>query len=193
VRARCRDARPGRVRVVRRSSTTFGGVLGGLLLLTGGILIPIGLANDPDPDEQTEAAAALGVEVTVTRVIDGDTLEVRRDDGVTGRVRLIGINSPELAHDGEPAQCGAEMARDLLRPLQDQRIRIVQANQATTDKYDRTLAYAPHDGLDVGAQQIAAGAAREYTYGSSLYGQRSEYVRLENYARAQEKGLWGAC
>lgn len=61
-------ARPQRVRVVRTSSTTFGSVLGGLLLLTGGILIPIGLANDPDPGEQAAAAAA-------TRVIDGDTLE----------------------------------------------------------------------------------------------------------------------
>lgn len=113
---------------------------------------------------------------------------------MTGRVRLIGINSPELAHEGKPAQCAAEMARDLLGPLQDQWIRIVQdASQAKTDKYDRTLAYARHDGVNVGAEQIAAGAAREYTYRGSFYGQRSEYVRLQNYACAQDKGLWGEC
>ncbi|WP_353649178.1 thermonuclease family protein [Nakamurella sp. A5-74] len=185
---------PTRVRVIRRSSTTFGSVLGGLLLLTGAILIPISMANDPTPEKQDAAEAAVGIEVTVTRVIDGDTIEVRRDDGVIGRVRLIGINSPELAHDGKPAQCGAEMARDLLRPLNGQTIRIAHdASQADTDKYDRTLAYARHGGLDVGAEQIGAGAAREYTYGASFYEQRSEYVRLQNYARHQNLGLWGEC
>ena len=67
---------------------------------------------------------------------------------------MIGINSPELAHDGEPEQCGAKSARDFLRMLRGQTIRIVHdVIQAKPDQYDRTLAYVRHDGLDVGAEQ----------------------------------------
>lgn len=145
----------------------------------------------PHPGRQA-AAAAVGIEATVVREIDGDTLEARRADGVTGRVRLVGINSPELAHEGQPAQPGAEMARDLLRPLRGRTIRIAHDASQETDKYDRALAYARHDGLDVGAEQIAAGAAREYTNGSSrLYEQRSEYVRPGELRPREGQGAVG--
>ena len=46
--------------------------------------------------------------VEVAKVTDGDTLRLR--DGRS--VRLIGINSPELAHTDKPAEPLAEQARD---------------------------------------------------------------------------------
>ncbi len=90
------------------------------------------------------------------------------------------------------AELAATGAQELLASTAMETIRIVHdVTQAKPDQYDRTLAYARHDGLDVGAERIAAGAAREYIHGSSFYERRSEYVRLQNYARSQDKGLRG--
>lgn len=50
--------------------------------------------------------------MTVERVIDGDTFVATGEDGEDlGRVRVIGIDSPELERDGRPAECHAEQAR----------------------------------------------------------------------------------
>jgi endonuclease YncB( thermonuclease family) len=52
-------------------------------------------------------------QVRVASMPDGDTL--RLSDG--RRVRLIGINTPEVAHDGRPAEPLAEEAHALLQRL----------------------------------------------------------------------------
>ena len=41
----------------------------------------------------------------VTYVIDGDTVVVRLDSDEAVHVRLIGINTPEIAHFGKPGEC----------------------------------------------------------------------------------------
>lgn len=53
---------------------------------------------------------------SVRWVIDGDTLDVRRG-AARLRVRLVNVNAPEVAHEGHPAQCLADAARDRLRAL----------------------------------------------------------------------------
>ena len=45
----------------------------------------------------------------VSAVIDGDTVILEFAD-TTERVRLIGIDTPELARDDKPAECGADLA-----------------------------------------------------------------------------------
>src|SRR5919197_1984260 len=43
--------------------------------------------------------------VTVVRVVDGDTVDVQLEDGRTERVRLIGIDTPEVVDPRKPVQC----------------------------------------------------------------------------------------
>ena len=40
---------------------------------------------------------------TVTRVIDGDTIEILAD-GPTHKVRLIGVDTPETVHPSKPVE-----------------------------------------------------------------------------------------
>jgi len=55
---------------------------------------------------------------SVVRVVDGDTVDVQFGDGTTDRVRLIGIDTPEVVDPRKPVQCfGREAsahAHDLL-------------------------------------------------------------------------------
>src|ERR1700754_4116972 len=41
----------------------------------------------------------------VVRAVDGDTLEVRLDDGAIETVRVIGVDTPETVKPDTPVQC----------------------------------------------------------------------------------------
>ena len=54
----------------------------------------------------------------MTAVVDGDTLRVEDLGGrELGRVRLLGIDAPEVAHPPASAGCYADQATDLLEEL----------------------------------------------------------------------------
>jgi len=117
-----------------------------------------------------EAADEVAGPVTamVTRVIDGDTLEVQAQVwlGVqlTSHVRIRGIDAPELHSTCAREKAMAEAARDRLSQLAVGTVRL--ANIAD-DKYggrvDADVTNA--DGADLGAAMIAAGLARPYDGG----------------------------
>jgi endonuclease YncB( thermonuclease family) len=105
----------------------------------------------------------------VVRVIDGDTFEARvhlwPGLDVTTRVRLRGVDAPELE-----ARCGeervkAEGARDALRAILDQGE--VGVSRVTLDKYGgRVVADASTSRTpDVSAALLGAGVARRYSGG----------------------------
>ena len=55
---------------------------------------------------------AVTTHASVASIIDGDTLRVLDDRGVDlDRIRLLGIDAPELATDAHPAQCWGQQAR----------------------------------------------------------------------------------
>ena len=78
-------------------------------------------------------------QVRVERVVDGDTLRL-----VDGRsVRLVGINAPERARDGRPAEPFAEAARKRLQVLvaaNDGKVGL-RLGERPRDHYGRTLAH----------------------------------------------------
>ena len=85
----------------------------------------------------------------VTRVIDGDTVELRNGDGV----RLLGIDTPE---EGE---CGYDAAtQHMERLVLGRSVRLVEATE-DTDRYDRLLRYVIAAGVDAGLRQIQSGQA----------------------------------
>ena len=88
-------------------------------------------ADNCDPPQQTE-------QVKVRYVSDGDTL-ILSDNR---KIRLIGINTPEVARKEKPAQPLAIRARDRLRQLlfqQGSQARLLYGEQQT-DRYGRKLA-----------------------------------------------------
>ncbi len=127
-------------------------------------------------------------QVRVERVVDGDTL--RLADGRS--VRLIGLNAPERARDGRPAQAFAEAARKRLQALvatNDGRVGLRQGEPAR-DHYGRTLAHA-YDaaGRNLEAQLLAEGLAYLVAFApdGGLVGCQQV---AERQARSNRLGLW---
>lgn len=123
--------------------------------------------------------------------IDGDTL--KSDDG--DRVRLIGINAPEIAHShDEDAECLADEAHARLADLIDDAdlTFVGDSTAGTVDKYGRDLAYVEVAGRDVGAALIRDGYARAVDYGHD-HARRATYAELQAEARNAHRGIWGEC
>lgn len=133
-------------------------------------------------------ASSIDDTAVVRSVTDGDTL--RLEDG--RKVRLIGINSPELARDNRPAQPLANAARTALyRLLAESGNRInLQYGSERFDPYQRTLAHIYlTDGRSVQAAMLETGMAAAYTTPPNA--DRSDcYKTAEQLAMQQRRGLW---
>ncbi|MEA3442381.1 MAG: thermonuclease family protein [Chloroflexota bacterium] len=117
--------------------------------------------------------------VLVTRVIDGDTIEI--EGGY--RVRYIGIDTPEK---GEPYYWEALKANQEL--VEGKRIRL-EGEVEDKDKYGRLLRYIWVDGTMVNAELVRQGYAYSYSYPPNLKYQ-AHFLQMEREAREQGLGLW---
>ena len=133
----------------------------------------------------------LGLDTTVDRVVDGDTLIVAGGH----RIRLIGVDTPETKDPRRPVQCFGQEASSFLTDLlpPGTGIRLVGDVEAQ-DVYDRTLAYAYRlpDGLFVNADLVRQGFARVLTIPPNV-AHTDELVVLAREAREAGRGLWSAC
>lgn len=139
---------------------------------------------------ETERAET-GRHARLERVVDGDTLAL--DDGT--HVRLIGINTPEIAHGGSDTECfgrrATEFAERLLEP--GDTLRLVR-DVEPRDQYDRVLAYVyrARDGLFVNAALVRRGYAYVETVPPNVV-HAELFRRLAREARERGAGLWSEC
>lgn len=92
---------------------------------------------------------------TVTKVVDGDTIDVRYD-GDVHRVRLLNIDTPESVDPNSPVEClGPEASRWLEQRLPAGTEVRLEHDQERRDKYDRELA-----GVFLGDELLNAEIAR---------------------------------
>ncbi len=132
----------------------------------------------------------------VSRVVDGDTIEVTRDN-VKEKVRLIGINTPETVDPRKKVECfGKEASLHAKEILLGQKVKLVSDDTQTKyDKYGRLLAYVyREDGLFINKHMIEEGYAYEYTYHVPYLFQK-EFKEAQLKAQNEGKGLWakGVC
>jgi micrococcal nuclease len=132
----------------------------------------------------------------VTSVVDGDTIVVRTTEpgGDSVRVRLIGIDTPEISHDGRPGDCYGRRASEITRDLAlDRRVEL-QPGREAHDRYGRLLAYVRIVGGpdDLERVLLARGAARTLTSPPND-DRAAAYAGLADAARRAGRGLWGAC
>jgi micrococcal nuclease len=135
--------------------------------------------------------ADTGGTALVTRVVDGDTVEVRLD-GREERVRLIGVDTPESVQPGSPVECFAKAASAETRRLVEGRRVTLRYDAERRDRYGRLLAYVYRDGLFVNADLVERGYARTLTIPPNV-AYADELTRLAREARAAGRGLWGRC
>jgi endonuclease YncB( thermonuclease family) len=110
-------------------------------------------------------------------------------------VRLAGIDAPEQAHFGRPAQPHSAEALAWLRNyLLNSRVR---AYIYKRDQYDRVVAtvYVRRGLLrrDVGLQMLKSGMATVYEAksGAEFGTLEAKYRRAEWWAKTKRKGMWG--
>lgn len=126
--------------------------------------------------------------VIIKYVHDGDTVKL-----VDGRkIRLIGINAPEVAKDGLPAEAYALKARDYLREIlakHNNHAKLVHGKEAL-DHYNRSLShlFLP-DGINLQAQLLSSGLVNEITIPPNNQFSNC-YQQAEKQALCDKKALW---
>jgi micrococcal nuclease len=142
-----------------------------------------GRGGDGDTDGPTVPGGAGSA--VVRRVVDGDTVVLAG----AGRVRLIGVDTPEVF--GRAECFGAQASAFSKRTLAGVRVRYVVGREAR-DRYGRLLAYLwLGDGRSVNAMLVARGYARTLTIPpNDRYA--GGFARLARDARRRGAGLWGA-
>jgi len=146
----------------------------------------------PSPTPQVLAATD-NVLWLVTKVVDGDTIEVQFE-GVKETIRFIGIDTPETKDPRKPVQCfGKEASAKTSELLKNQFVRLESdSSQSNRDVYKRLLRYVYRDdGLFVNKLLIEEGFAYEYTYKSNPYIYQKDFIEAQHLAQEQQKGLWG--
>lgn len=146
--------------------------------------------------EQASSSAEYKNLVAVTKVVDGDTIEVLIN-GQKKAVRLIGINTPETVDPRRPVQCfGKEASNETKRLLSGKMVYLTQ-DISETDKYDRLLrfVYLPLENnqmLFVNDYLVREGFAQNYPYPPDVK-YADQFREAETEAKNQKRGLWSAC
>ena len=138
---------------------------------------------------------------TVTRVVDGDTIEVRitgRSDGPgagaaeIGRsydVRLIGIDTPESVKPNSPVECFGKQASTATSALLEGADVVLVKDVEEADQYDRILRYVYLGAEMANARLVVNGYAHAYTYPPNVR-HADLFVQLQREARENDRGLW---
>jgi micrococcal nuclease len=143
------------------------------------------------------ARAGRAGDLTVVRVVDGDTIVVRLPTG-NETVRLVGIDTPETVKPNTPVECfGPEASARTKRLLPaDTEIRLERDVEAR-DRYGRLLAYVlVPDGRGswerYNDELLRDGWARLLVIAPNGRHART-MLELELAARRARRGVWGAC
>ncbi len=123
---------------------------------------------------------ATGETAAVTRIIDGDTIDVRMN-GQTYRVRYIGVNTPEL---DQPCYTDATNAN--ARLVSGQTVTLVK-DVSNTDSYGRLLRYVYVGNVFVNAELVKGGWAEARRYPPDT-AQFTYLQSLEDAARSANLG-----
>lgn len=150
------------------------------------ILIVAALISAAVLQMASKSSTTRSAPVLVRSVIDGDTIDV----ATIGRVRLLGIDAPEVGHRYETAAPFGREARDRLTSLLLHRWVRLEQDGPTLDAYHRHLAYVlTEDGQFVNAILVREGLAR-VTARLPLT-RLEELQRAERDAQAARRGMWG--
>lgn len=185
--------RPKHNRASRRGALFIGLVFISQIISVAifGLTTGAALARECPADHIDETA-------TLSRVIDGDT--IRLEDGRS--VRLIGINTPELAHHHQALEPMAKEARRALislleknRPKSDlntgSNIKVgLRYGVVRKDRYGRTLAHVfTENGKSIEAALLSSGMGAHIVIPPNDW-HTGCYQAAEREARQTKKGVW---
>ena len=150
-----------------------------LLLILTALLIFLAAAS--------YAAPIRTVTATITKITDGDTVQAVTPEGTKLKVRLYGIDAPEMSKGKIPGEPFGKDSRDYLTALVSQKT--VQVEIRDIDHYRRMVAILWLGDRNMNMEMLSAGMAEAYEeYLKPPY--RTHFFQVEEEAKAQGKGIW---
>jgi micrococcal nuclease len=126
-------------------------------------------AQTPQKDHQRERRPG---GVLVVSVVDGDTFDISPAVRGMDRVRMIGVDTPEVYGGTEP--CGPEASKFTTRHLEGRRVTL-GVGEDPKDPYGRLLAWVWLDGQMFNKMLVSAGLAEAVSYSpNTRYDQKLE-------------------
>jgi endonuclease YncB( thermonuclease family) len=171
------------------------GLLATVLVATG----PAALLTASGAGAATgETVAALKPVVkrgSVTDVVDGDTIDVLMPSGAEKRVRLLGIDTPEVFGEVE---CGGPEASAWTKrylPVGTRVELVSDPSQSLKDQYGRQLRYVTKlsTGKDVNRRLVAKGWATLFVWDGDPFARVTSYRKALRSAKDAGRGIWGLC
>lgn len=163
------------------------------LLLSYVALLLVALANHQFKISQSSSVLDIDGYYPVTKVEDGDTIEVSMQ-GHLEKVRLIGVDTPEVVDPRKPVQCFGKQASAFTKSLVTGKKVKLMTDSITSnrDRYDRLLRYVYlEDGRLLNSEIIKGGYGFAYT--AFPFTKVDEFSALETTARQNNAGLWQGC
>jgi micrococcal nuclease len=122
----------------------------------------------------------------VVQVVDGDTVVLAGG----AKVRVLGIDAPEMERDGRPADFLAHKAKAALTELTLNRTVDLSYDRLRYDHYGRVLAYLfLPDRTLVNAELVRRGLARVYLISPNLRYQK-DLLAAQYEAIQAQRGVW---
>ncbi len=170
------------------------------LALTGCVVTLIAGCGDGAASEAPATTGAVEANAVVEHIVDGDTIDVVID-GNEERVRLVGIDTPEIEHaaggsrPAQEAECFGKEASAFTASLLAVGTPVrLERDVVARDDYGRLLAYVyrASDGVFVNFEIVRQGYAQPLTIPPNVnFSERM--VDAARQAEADEAGLWSAC
>ncbi len=144
---------------------------------------------EPNPSAPT-AGRQYDATVTVSRVVDGDTIEISPAVAGNEEVRLIGVDTPETEDPNEEIEpMGPEASAYAESRLTGARVEL-EFDVERFDQYGRLLAYVYAGGQMFNEDLVEEGYAQAYPYEpNTRYADR--FAAAQEQAKASGLGIWG--
>lgn len=176
-----------------------------MVIIVLGVVVGLGVLGGLAVSTPSQAASSDTLTVTVVSVTDGDTVDIRYQNGSTDTVRLLGVDTPEVYGENEPReyegvpntqagkQClheAGEASSQFMKTKLQQGEQVTLVFDAQADRrgyYGRLLAYMHDDGTKLNYRLVVTGHARVY---DSQFTKADQFYAAEDDAQAAERGLW---
>ena len=134
-------------------------------------------------------------EVTLNRVIDGDTIVVNSSKGKE-TIRYLLIDTPEMVHPTKKEEPFAKDASRLVRDTLDQDIKIwIERGYPETDIYERSLAYVWYQEennqiINLNGELLLKGMARLSIYDKDNAKYVGDFKKVNRLAKRNKVNIW---
>lgn len=135
-------------------------------------------SQKPRVEKEEKEAKEESIVVTVTKIIDGDSLKAKSKEGKEYEIQVEGIDAPELKQPH-----GKESTEALSKMVMGKEIKVTWTKK---DNFDRLLAQIHIDKTHVNQEMLRTGHAWHF----KRYNQSKELAELEDEAKKAKRGLW---